>query len=206
MDIRYLNVIYSIKHKYPWLPSLYALILQFKPKLIIEYGTELGATAVTMALALRQLKEDEGHYGKIFTYDTFEIQSDGEIGSEPPFAQAKRNLSDPLIRDYVEVDYGDFWEFCNTKNKEFDLLYFDIDNDGDKLLKMYHACKEQIDNGSIVIFEGGSHARDNVEWMIERGRVKMTDVKDIVGYKLLTDEHKYSFSIIYNPKIYNLEL
>jgi predicted O-methyltransferase YrrM len=206
MNIKYLNSVYSINHKYPWLTSLYALVLQFKPKVIIEYGTELGATAIIMSLALKQLKEEEDHDGKIYTYDTFEVQSEGEIGSCPPFEKAQRNLSNPMIRDFVEVNRGDFWNFCSIKNKKFDMLYFDIDNDGDKLLKMYNSCKENIDNGSIVIFEGGSHVRDNVKWMVEKNKVKMTDVKDVVGYKLLTDDQKYSFSIIYNPEIYNLEL
>jgi len=206
MNIKYLYAVQKIKCKYPWLTSLYAIILQFKPKHIIEYGTEYGITASVMALALKQLYEEQGHVGKILTYDTFEVQSEGDLGSCPVFSRAKRNLSDPFISEYVEVDRGDFWDFCKTKNKEFDLLYFDIDNDGDKLLKMYNSCKENIDNGSIVLFEGGSHVRDNVEWMVQQNKIKMTDVKDIVGYKLLTDNQKYSFSIIYNPEIYNLEL
>ena len=70
MDIKYLHQLNQITHKYPWLTSLYALVLQFKPKNIIEYGTEYGGTAMVMALALRQLMEEENHVGKIFTYDT----------------------------------------------------------------------------------------------------------------------------------------
>ena len=32
MNIKYINELKQIPHKYPWLTSLYALILQFKPK------------------------------------------------------------------------------------------------------------------------------------------------------------------------------
>ena len=46
MNIKYINELKQIPHKYPWLTSLYALILQFKPKNIIEYGTEYGGTAM----------------------------------------------------------------------------------------------------------------------------------------------------------------
>ena len=206
MNIKYLNQLNQIPHKYPWLTSLYALILQFKPKKIVEYGTEYGGTAMIMALALKQLSEDENHKGKIYTYDTFEIQSKGEIGSIPQIELAKQNLSNPLIKDFIELNRGDFWKFCEQKNKDFDLLYLDIDNDGDKILEMYEGCKNNIENGSIILFEGGSVVRDNVPWMIDLKKTKINDVKDKVNYKVLTPDQKYSFSIIYNPEIYDLEI
>ena len=206
MNIKYINELNQIPHKYPWLTSLYALILQFKPKNIIEYGTEYGGTAMVMALALKQLQDEENHKGKIHTYDTFEVQSKGEIGSTPQIELAKQNLSQPLIKDFIEVDRGDFWGFCKQKDKDFDLLYFDIDNDGDKVLEMYEGCKDNIEKGSIVLFEGGSTVRDNVPWMIDLNKTKMTDVQDKVNYKVLTPDQKYSFSIIYNPEIYDLEI
>ena len=206
MNIKYENQLNQITHKYPWLTSLYALILQFKPKKIIEYGTEYGGTAMVMALALKQLQDEENHKGKVYTYDTFEIQSKGEIGSVPNLETAKQNLSQAFFKDLIEVDRGDFWEFCKQKDKDFDLLYFDIDNDGDKVLEMYNGCKDDIKKGSIVLFEGGSTVRDNVPWMIDLNKTKMTDIQDKVNYKLLTPDQKYSFSIIYNPEIYDLEI
>lgn len=206
MNIKYLNELNNIPHKYPWLISLYALILQFKPKKIIEYGTEYGGTSIIMSLALKQLKEEENHIGKIYTYDTFEDQSKGEIGSSPRLELAKKNLSSPFIKDFVEVNKGNFWEFCKSKNKDFDLLYFDIDNDGDKVLEMYEGCKENIKEGSIILFEGGSNTRDSVTWMVNLKKRKINDIKKKVNYTLLTPDQKYSLSIIYNPKLYNLEI
>jgi hypothetical protein len=161
---------------------------------------------MVMALALKQLQDEENHKGKVYTYDTFEIQSKGEIGSVPNLEMAKENLSQPFIKDFIKVDRGDFWEFCKQKDKDFDLLYFDIDNDGDKVLEMYNGCKDDIKKGSIVLFEGGSTVRDNVPWMIDLNKTKMTDIQDKVNYKLLTPDQKYSFSIIYNPEIYDLEI
>ena len=128
------------QHKYPWLPTLYSLIITFKPKKIIEYGTEHGGTAIVMALALKELYETENHLGKIFTYDTFEQQSKGEIGSNPNYQLAISNISNynPSVREFINVDRGDFFEFNKDPNKQYDLLYFDIDNDGEKLLEMYN--------------------------------------------------------------------
>ena len=36
-------------------------------------------------------------------------------------------------------------------------------------------------------------------------KIKMNEVKDKINYKLLTDNIKYSASIIYNDQIYELE-
>ena len=198
MNIKYMSLIKALNHKYTYLPALYSLILQFKPKKIIEYGTELGGTTMTMAFALKQLMEEEGHAGKIFTYDLFagyegDPRGDlpgGElvkIGKGGDYRNAmncvKETLSNPFVKDFIEVNRGDFFDFCEQKDKEFDLLYVDVDNDGDKLLKMYDACKDNIEKGDIVLFEGGSETRDNVKWMIDQNRKKMNEVKEIVGYQ-----------------------
>jgi spermidine synthase len=114
------------------------------------------------------------------------------------------NIAHYGLQDYVKVDYGDFFKFCDDPSKEFDLLYFDIDNDGDKVLEMYNGCKSNIEKGSVVIFEGGSQVRDDVEWMNNLNKVKITDIKEQVGYQLLTPNQKYSCSIIFNTKKYSL--
>jgi predicted O-methyltransferase YrrM len=187
------------RHKYQWIPLLYSLVHSLKPKKIIEYGTEWGGTAITMGLALKDLYETEQHLGKVYTYDTFEVQSKGEIG-------AVNNMRQFGVSDFVEVNRGDFFDFCAQEEKEFDLLYFDIDNDGEKVLEMYEGCKNQIQAGSVVLFEGGSTVRDDVKWMQDYNKRKIESIKEITGYKLLTPNTKYSVSIIYNPDIYNLEL
>lgn len=194
------------QHKYPWLSTLYSLVISLQPSKIVEYGTALGGTAITMALALRELEETCGHRGHVFTYDTFENQSKGEIGSNPNYQAAIGNIQTyrPIIGEYVTVDRGDFFKFNEDPKKSFDLLYFDIDNDGDKVLEMYEGCKSHIDKGSVVLFEGGSEARDSVEWMSRLGKTRITTVQSAVGYKLLTPNQKYSCSIIYNPNIYYL--
>ena len=193
-------------HKYGWLPVMYSIVYNLKPKKIIEYGTEYGRTAIVMALALKDLYETFGHVGHVYTYDTFEMQSKGEIGSCPNFNIAVDTIKNSGLSDFITVDRGDFFNFCELETKDFDLLYFDIDNDGDKLLEMYEGCKHYINNGSVVLFEGGSSVRDNVPWMVNLNKRKMESIKDTINYKLLTDNTKYSLSIIYNADIYTLDI
>jgi predicted O-methyltransferase YrrM len=204
MVMKYINNLPN--HKYPWLPVLYSIVSTFKPKTIIEFGTEHGGTAITIGLALKELYETENHIGKVFTYDTFDFQSKGEIGSNPNYQFALENINgyNPSVKDFIEVNQGDFFEFNKDPNKQYDLLYFDIDNDGDKLLEMYENNISNIEQGSIVIFEGGSEVRDNVPWMIEKNKTKMNSVN--VPYKLLTPNQKYSCSIIFNPNLYKIEI
>ena len=71
---------------------------------------------------------------------------------------------------------------------------------------MYEGCKENIKEGSIILFEGGSNTRDSVTWMVNLKKRKINDIKKKVNYTLLTPDQKYSLSIIYNPKLYNLEI
>jgi len=201
--MKYLNNL--PRHKYTWLPILYNLVLTLKPKTIIEFGTEHGGTAITMALALKELFELEGHRGMVYTYDTYEDQSKGEIGSCPNYQYALNNIKHylPDVSEFITMDKGDFFEF-NYSDAQYDLLYFDIDNDGSKLLEMYEKNKSNIEQGAVVVFEGGSYTRDNVNWMIARNKLKMNDTG--VPFKLLTPDQKYSCSILYNTNIYQLEL
>lgn len=197
------------KHKYGWLPTLYSLVFHLRPKTIIEFGTAYGGTAITMGLALLDLYEQFNHVGKIHTYDTFGKESKGHIGSSPNFELALYNIQKyPIsVSPYIEVGQKCFYEFNNDPTKSYDLLYFDIDNDGDKVLEMYLGNKSLIDNGSVVIFEGGSTIRDNVKWMIEKNKTKFNEIKQQVPFKLLTqDTEKYSCSILYNSNLYQLEL
>ena len=78
---------------------------------------------------------------------------------------------------------------------------FDINNTSEKLETLYDAVKTQIDNGSVVFFEGGSKERDT--YGHDGGG--MYDIKDKIGYKILTGNVKYSASAIYNSKMFDLD-
>tara|TARA_X000001382_G_scaffold123000_1_gene106396 strand:+ start:481 stop:1041 length:561 start_codon:yes stop_codon:yes gene_type:complete len=178
--------------KYEWLPLLNSIVKDFEPKKIIEFGPGRGQTTISMALALKELGK-----GKIESYDLWVDEYWGDI-QDCLNGFKEWNVSDLI--DLQKVDFYD-WIKLPIEDREFDILYFDIDNNGDKLLDLHNAVKHNINNGSIVLFEGGSIVRDNYGV----GGRKMNDVKNEVGYKVLTDNVKYSFSIIYNENLYNME-
>jgi len=165
----------------------YDIVLQYKPKKIIEFGTFNGYTAVAMALALDELKA-----GRILSYDLFEDYP----YRHPTLENTKRNISKSGVSQYIELGKKDIYEWLKNP-EDFDLLYVDASNTGETIEKTYEALKPRVQKGSIVIFEGGSEARDNAEWMVKYHMRKIGDTK--VPYKILhqnsPSDHNPLFSL-----------
>ena len=167
--------------KYAWLPKLYDAISTLKPKKIIEFGPADGKTTITMALALKDNNID----GHIKSYD---IWDDGYWGTQ---YECQNNIDAWGVREYIDLINLDFYKW---EPEQFDFMYFDINNNGDKLLHLYDIVKEQVDmSGAVIYFEGGSEERDK---FIKSNYKKMNDVKLDVGYEVLTSNTKYSVSRI----------
>ena len=180
--------------KYLWLPTLYIMVKAVEPKKIIEFGPGRGSTTITMAKALKDNNID----GKINSYDLWVDDYWGD------YQKTLEEYKKWGVNDYISLQEKDFYEWIKT-DEHFDFLYFDIDNNGDKILDLYEKTKHRIEKGSVIMFEGGSVERDN-HGIIIPGAKKMNDVKNIVGYDVLTDNIKYSVSIIYNKNLYKLEV
>ena len=176
--------------KYEWLPILYDFVVTLKPKKIIEFGPGSGYTTICMAKALHENNID----GYINSFDIW----DDKYWGKQTVTQAEYNAWN--VSNYITLEKKDFYEWIK-KPEEFDFMYFDINNTSEKLLKLYDGVKEQIDNGSVVFFEGGSKERDSHG----HNGGSMYDIKDKIEYKILTGNVKYSASAIYNNKIYNLD-
>ena len=179
-------------HPYPveFIRSFFAIIGVTKPKRIIEFGPRNGYTTIMMAGAAKYFSSD----CKIVSYDTWENQTKGELGSTPRIEQTAQNLKRYEVDDIIDLKECNFWEWIKEP-EEFDLLYVDIENDGEKINCLYDAVKDRIEEGAIVLFEGGSIERDNVAWMKEQSKTTFNSIKDRVGYKTLCDG-KYSLSVI----------
>ena len=62
-----------------------------------------------------------------------------------------------------------------------------------QILDLYNKVRPQIENGSVVLFEGGSDVRPGFDL-----------AKEKTNYKVLTDNIKYSLSIIYDESKWSL--
>ncbi len=156
--------------------TLYNLVLEIKPKKIIEWGVLYGYSTVAMAMALDELGE-----GHITAYDLFEDYTFKHSTIE----KTQANIDKYNVSNYITLAKGDFEEWL--KNPEpFDLLHVDVSNKGDTIARLYNAIKDQVAAGATVVFEGGAPGeRDQIEWMVKYGFKKISDSG--VPYKVLDE-------------------
>lgn len=153
--------------------TLYNLVLEKKPRKIIEWGTLYGYSTIAMAMAL-----DELGGGHITGYDLFEEYKFKHSSIE----NTQKNLERYGVANYVTLKKGNFDEWLKAP-EPFDILHVDISNKGDTIARLYTAVKDQVASGATVVFEGGSPERDEVEWMKKYGCKKIADSG--VPYRLL---------------------
>ena len=96
------------------------------------------------------------------------------------------NIKSYGLIDYVEFIQMDFNEWIQNP-EEFDLMHVDVANTGDVIKNLYNATKDQIEKGSIILFEGGSEDRDQTDWMIKYNMSPINSVKEYTNYKVLSN-------------------
>lgn len=123
-----------------------------KPKTILEFGILNGFSLKCFATIAPD--------AKIVAYDIFEKFNGNS---------AKRDIVD-LFKEYKNVDIreGDFYKvFESLANNSIDILHIDIANDGLVYEFAFDKYLEKLTDRGIILLEGGSLERDNVEWMLK---------------------------------------
>jgi len=151
--------------------TLYETVLSLKPLKIVEFGCLNGYSTVCMAMALKELGE-----GILTVYDLYE---------EYPYKHASRsevwkNIEKYGLQDYVRLEKGDFYQWIRHP-EPFDLLHVDISNDGDIIELLDRGLRHR--KGGVVLFEGGTKERDEVDWMIKYGKKAINSCP--VNYKII---------------------
>jgi len=82
-----------------------------------------------------------------------------------------------LFKDYdnVSINYGDFYEVHKTINN-VDIIHIDIANNGDVYEYAVKNYLPKLSDNGILLMEGGSKERDNIEWMIKYNKPKMQPI------------------------------
>lgn len=149
--------------------TIYNKILELKPSLVVEFGVLNGYSSHSMIQALGEL----GGQRTLVSVDLFEDYPYNCCSQK----QYKANLSElverlpsvshKVIKLDILANLHDLAELYSAP----DLLFVDISNDGDKLLKISHYFD------CPILFEGGSIDRDSVQWMID---YKRTPIRSII--------------------------
>jgi len=84
----------------------------------------------------------------------------------------------------ISIHYGDFYKQIELlTNNSIDILHIDIANDGDVYEFVFNNYINKMKEGGIIIMEGGSFERDNVEWMIKYKKNPIKPVLNIYSQK-----------------------
>jgi len=157
---------------------LYEYVIDKKPNIVIELGTLHGYSAICIGLALR----DNG-FGSLTCYDLWE---DYEF-TNTSMDNTKSVIDKFNLSDLVELKKQDAIEWCKNP-EDFDLMHVDISNDGDKIEKIVELLTANINNGSHILFEGGTEERDKDSWIEKYGFKPITSVRDKIKYEIIVSE------------------
>ncbi len=135
-----------------------------KPKSIIEIGILEGYSLKKMA--------DASEDSVIRAYDIFD-KFNGNGANKDVVEKFKQY-------ENVSINDGDFYEiYKSLDNNSVDLLHIDIANNGDVYDFVFKNYLEKISNGGTIILEGGSHERDNIDWMLKYNKPKIQPIIEL---------------------------
>jgi hypothetical protein len=164
--------------------AIWNAVVDLRPTLMVEFGVNRGYTAIIAALAM----EDIGS-GHLKAYDWWE---DGRREGFDEERIALDHFAKYEVRHRITLQTMDFFDWIRNP-ETCDLLYFDIDNDGDKVEAMFDGLRAQIDRGLTVLLEGGSDDRDRHDSLA--GRRPIGTTRSLAGYRIILDEFP-SLSVI----------
>ena len=131
-----------------------------KPKNILEFG-------ILEAYSLKTFLNNTNNC-HIEAYDLFE-EFNGN-GSKKEIINQFKDYKNVIIK------YGDFYKKINSlEDNYYDIIHIDIANDGDVYKFAYDNYRKKLKPDGILILEGGSHERDQVEWMIKYNKRPIKD-------------------------------
>ena len=84
----------------------------------------------------------------------------------------------------VSIEYGDFYKLHEGVDN-VDIIHIDIANNGDVFEYAMKHYLPKLSSKGVMILEGGSEERDNVEWMNKYSKPKIHPVVTKYGLKVL---------------------
>lgn len=135
-----------------------ALTHTINPKKIVEFGVLDG-----FSLKIFAEKFPEANIEAYDIFDEFNGNS-----AKPDIIKLFENYKN------VSISYGDFYKKNKEiENESIDILHIDIANNGDTYKFTIDNYLKKVKQNGILILEGGSEERDNIEWMVKYNKSKI---------------------------------
>lgn len=158
----------------------HAIISAFVPTLCVELGVLDGYSTLHIAKGLRDLNRSDT---VLWSYDLFDSYpyKHGEMGD------VRAMLEKEGVSDLVQLVKQDAYEAHNNFNDaSVHMLHVDISNTGDTIDKIMERWDNKIVHHGIIIFEGGTEERDEVEWM---KKYSARPIKPALEQNKIIEEH-----------------
>lgn len=148
-------------HGYGFL--FYALTRMLKPDVCVEIGVLHGFSLLTAACALRD--NDKGIIHGFDLFEKYPYRHDKYVN----LIERVENMN---LQKWVTASVEDAFEVHKRFDVSIDYLHVDISNNGDTYRRIFEQWNRKVNK--IILFEGGSSARDKVEWMIKYEKPQIT--------------------------------
>jgi len=128
------------------------IILKINPQLIVEFG-------ILDGYSLDAFVDCRNEVCEIHAYDLFD---------DFPFNAADFSTIQKIYGHFknIKIEKLDFYKGVDRyKDESIDILHVDIANNGDVYKFAIENYMKKIKKGGVMLLEGGSKERDEVEWM-----------------------------------------
>lgn len=142
---------------------LNSITYNLNPKTIIEFG-------ILDGFSLNCFNEYSNDSCNIYAYDIFDTFNGNHADKEALLEKFKKDQK-------INIDFGDFYKkLTDLKDNSIDILHIDIANNGDVYEFVFNNYINKLSDYGIIILEGGSYERDNIEWMNKYNKPKMQPI------------------------------
>lgn len=144
----------------------YALVRCLRPLRCLELGVLQGFSLIAAARALR----DNGA-GRIDGFDLFEDYP----YTHEPYAAVVERIRSAGLQDWAGVRRAEADSVVDSVGT-VDYLHVDLSNDGDRFRQVFDRWSDKVKQ--VIVLEGGSDARDEVDWMVRYRRPPIAGAVD----------------------------
>ncbi len=144
-------------------------VFAWGPATIVELGVLDGYSTLHIAKGIERLKRLRGYAPKFEAYDLFEDYQYKHGNKEEIESMLEQNV----VKQFVNLIKGNAYEvhtnYKNVDNGErgIEFLHIDLSNTGKVVRDILELWHPKISWRGLVLIEGGSEERDNIEWMIK---------------------------------------
>lgn len=138
-----------------------SIIQVIQPKNILEIG-------ILDGYSLNSMISSSSENTQICAYDLFDEFNGNHSNKDEMVNKFINNKN-------VKISYGDFYILHTQLQDKYDIIHIDIANTGEVLDYVMTYYYPKLTNHGIIIFEGGSVYRDQVEWMTKYNKTSIFD-------------------------------